>query len=398
MKNKIIVFIVTFALMILATPFVFGKLMNSKFDEMIKDLQKKGYVIEQIEDKSTYLTTVRVFRVIIPGEKIDKSRSIKEAVLEVESKFKNLPVTDVRFFGKVLKIKYYDIELEKEINKLIKDKIKFLVITPNFKTYKYKVFDIKIQKGIEEIKLTGLEGVYHHPKKNFLKARSLLYKNSQKVSIEIKEFKDSYEKKENRINQNIGFNFYVTLDNNKITLLNVKIDSILYGGKKIKNVLNVNFDSFNLLNNIFVKNFDLKFVADNIDSQTLKKIQQTKDRYEREELLKELISKGMDISLDLKIKDIEAMKQKLGFLNLDAKIKFLPDPLILEKLKNNDLSSVEAALRLQTTPEIATLIMNLFPKSAFMFAFAKKENGTVSLVLKVKNGEIYINGEKITSD
>ncbi len=398
MKNKIIVFIVTFVVMVLATPFVFDKLMNSKFNKMLENLQKQGYVIKEIENKSSYLTTDRVFKVVVPGEKIDNSGYIKDIVLEVESKFKNLPVTDVKFLGKILKVESIDKAFEEQINQIIKDKIRFFVVTPNFKTYKYRLFDTDLLAGLNEMKLTGIEGVYDYPYKNILKAKSLVYKDVKGIILEIKQFTHKFEEKENTLKNDMKFNFYATLNNQKVTLLNVKTDSITYLGNKIKSISNLQFDTLNFVNNIIIKNFKLNFFADNIDGKIVKKLQNTNDRFQREQLIKELVSKGMDLKLDLKIKDIEAMKQKLGFFDLNSKLKILPDPMLFDKLNKNDLSDLEIFVDLKTTPQISTLLMNVIPQSAFAFALAKKEKGTVELILKVQNGVIYINGEKIKSN
>ena len=69
MKNRFVVMFITFIVMILLTPIIFSKLMNSKFNTMLlKIQQQKGIIIKEIKDKSTYLTTDRIFDVKIPGK------------------------------------------------------------------------------------------------------------------------------------------------------------------------------------------------------------------------------------------------------------------------------------------------------------------------------------------
>ena len=39
--------------------------------------------------------------------------------------------------------------------------------------------------------------------------------------------------------------------------------------------------------------------------------------------------------------------------------------------------------------------MNMYPKSAFLFALAKKQNGEIKLNLELKNGKLYSEGQLI---
>ena len=398
MRNKIVVFLLTFAVMVLATPFVFDKLMNSKFNQMLDNFKKEGYVIKQIENKSSYLTTDRVFEVLIPGEKIDESGYIKDIVLEVEAKFRNLPVTDVGFFGKVLKVESDDKNFEKQINKIINNKIKFIVITPNFKIYKYKLEDTTLQAGINEVKIKGLNGVYEYPQKNDLKIYSLLFKDARGIGIELKQVQNQFIKEGDNVKSNTKFNLYANLYNNKVTLLNVRTDNITYFGDKIKSISNIEFDSLNFLGSVIVKDFKLNLIADKIDGEVISKLQNTTDKYQREVLVKELLAKGFDLDLNTDIKDIKALSQNLGFLNLKSSLKIKPDNKLFEKLQKHDISDINFFMDLKTTPQISMILMNLVPQSTFAFAFAKKDNGVVELIIKIENGEIYINGEKIKSD
>ena len=108
MKNKLIIMLVTFIVLIAITPFVFSKLMNAKFDEMLDNLRKDGIEIKLIEDKSSYIQTDKLFLVTIPEKfLINKDialEGVKSVTLEIETKFKNLPITDVLFLGKVKKL------------------------------------------------------------------------------------------------------------------------------------------------------------------------------------------------------------------------------------------------------------------------------------------------------
>ena len=111
MKNKLIIMLVTFIVLIAITPFVFSKLMNSKFNKMLDNLRKDGIEIKLIEDKSSYIKTDKLFLVTIPEKFLVKQNleGIKSIVLKVEAQFKNLPVTDVLFWVKLKKLLYLQI-------------------------------------------------------------------------------------------------------------------------------------------------------------------------------------------------------------------------------------------------------------------------------------------------
>ena len=126
MKNKLIVMILTFAVMIALTPLVFSKLMNAKFNQMIENLNKEGIKVEVIKDKSSYLQTDKILSVEIPKEYLNNA--FESINLEVEAKFKNLPVTNVLFLGNVKNVKLMPqfAKYENKINEFLKKYIKFV--------------------------------------------------------------------------------------------------------------------------------------------------------------------------------------------------------------------------------------------------------------------------------
>ena len=72
----------------------------------------------------------------------------------------------------------------------------------------------------------------------------------------------------------------------------------------------------NFLGSVIVKDFKLNLIADKIDGEVISKLQNTTDKYQREVLVKELLTKGFDLDLNSDIKNIKAMGQNLGFLNV----------------------------------------------------------------------------------
>ena len=126
MKNKLIVMILTFAVMIALTPLVFSKLMNAKFNQMIENLNKEGIKVEVIKDKSSYLQTDKILSVEIPKKYLNNT--FEKVNLEVEAKFKNLPVTNVLFLGNIKNVKLMPqfAKYENEINEFLKKYIKLI--------------------------------------------------------------------------------------------------------------------------------------------------------------------------------------------------------------------------------------------------------------------------------
>ncbi len=398
MKNKLIVFIVTFFVMIVITPFVFNKLMNSKFNKMLDNLRKEGIVIKELKNKSSYLLTDRVFLVKIPGEKLDEN-NIKYIEAKVESKFKNLPVTDVRFLGDVKKIVFTDEKLTEDINSLIKDKIKFLVITPNFKVYKYKVFDNNISDNEVVLSFSGINGVYDYSKnKNIFFLKDLVLNVNNKYGYKLSNFKNIYYNKNYEIANSSEFNFTIVIDKNKLLFKNVKVNNTLIESRKAKNNFNDSIAEINFNNLMISKNNTLKVDVENFDYDLLRKIEKEKDNNKRKILLKKLISKGLDANLKLLIKDIEVKNQKIGFVDLNAKLNLKPDKKLFEKLENKNLEDINLSIEFKTTQKIAAVLVISNPILMPIFMNAKHQNNILITDIEIKKGKIFINGKEIKSN
>jgi hypothetical protein len=397
MKSKLIAVVLSFIVMIAITPLVFKSLMNKKFDSMLASWEMKGYKISQIEDKSTYLTTDRIFKVVIPGNKLDKSGYIKDVVLRVEAVFKNLPVTNVKFLGKVLKIDLsnpYDTEV---LNKAIRDKIRFLVITPNFKVYKYKIFDSKILLGDTKFAFKGINGEFLYPGENSLKAKDILIGSvSKPIDFEVKNLINVYKKEKNVINQKEKFNFYITLNDSKLSLINTEINNIVYLYDKIKLILTISIQNADIFSVLRLSELNGKFNLSGIDLALINKIK-TASQEEKKALILKIFEKGFKASAALNVKHIFVKNKDIGYLDLDVKATFYPTSDILQKLQADDLSFLDLKIKLKTTPEVATILMNSNPKLAFLFAFAKKDK-YVELNAEIKKGKLFINGEEIKSN
>ena len=93
MKKILIPFIGLFVL-ILLTPIILSKIMNSNIDKKIAKLKEEGYKIKEIKKDISYLSTKREFEVLV-NEKVAKLDFNISA--NVVLSFKNLPSTTANF-------------------------------------------------------------------------------------------------------------------------------------------------------------------------------------------------------------------------------------------------------------------------------------------------------------
>jgi len=146
--------------MSLATPPIFKGIMNQKLDQKVAELRQAGYQIEEVENKSSYLTTDRIFQVQLTGKEDINITS------QVEVRFYNLPITDVKLGLKILKIE----GLKKPtLKKVIEEQGRLELITPNFQNFTYKIFPIKTKN----IYFSGLKGNLYYYNKNLKNEGSL---------------------------------------------------------------------------------------------------------------------------------------------------------------------------------------------------------------------------------
>jgi hypothetical protein len=394
-KQKYLVMGLTFLILIAITPFVFSKLMNSKLNKMVENLNKEGYSIKLVEDKSSYLKTDKVFLVDIPGEKLNNN-FIDNLNLKIEILFNNLPVTRVDFKGIVEKIDLVQKEYNKDINNLIENKIKFFATTPNFKVYNYKIEDINLPFGPSSVKIKGIKGIfeYSNVKNNKLNIDGVTF-NDKNLLIEMKNIKNSSFYNKNGIKNENRFDFYLKAGKNNIQINNVKITTNSLVDKKMSILSKISFDKFMSPNFLNIENFVFNFNILNLDTKTLLTLSKEINPQNRDKLTFELLKKGLKVKLTSKVKNIEAMNKKLGYYFVDVNLKVLPDRNLEEDLQTNNLKFLNSTIHYESTPEVATLFMNLIPQSAFIFALAKKSGEKVVLDIVLKDSEVSVNGEKI---
>jgi hypothetical protein len=369
--------------------------MNSKFDTMLLNLQQQqGIKIKEIKNKSGYLKTDRIFLVVIPGKKLNNN-FIKDLYFKVETTFNNLPVTKVDFKGALEKIDLNDKAYEDKINRLFAKKIKFIATTPNFKVYTYKFEDInlpfnQINAGVKDIK-----GVFEYSEivKNRLNIGDV-YLKMENVLLEIKNIKNSlFYKKDNFKSEN-SFNAFLNFGKNKFQIENIHTLTNTDFKEKTNIISKFSFDKF-ISDYLNINQFMLNFNISKLDTKSLISIANTNDVNITKELTLELLKKGFEINLNSKVKNIEVTKKDLGYFLIDADLKIKPDNNLQKDLQENNLSFLNSHVYYESSPEIATVFMNLFPKSAFVFALANKKDGKVILNINLKNSKLFVNGEEI---
>jgi len=386
MKNKFIVMIITFLILIGITPFIFSKLMNSKFNTMLIEIQQQdGIKIKEVENKSSYLTTDRVFLVEIPGKKFNEN-FIKNVIVKVETKFKNLPVTNVDFVGNVKKV---DLTNGENIDSFAKQ-IKFFVTTPDLKVFNYKVDDIDFNLNKAEFKMQNIKGIYNlKTMTNKLQIKDISLKANQ-ILAELKNINNTSSYKYHFMHTENNFNFYLTLANNKFQITNIHTLTDTKVAKKTDINIQISFDKF-ISNYVSMDNFVTRLDILNIDTAALKKFA---NNYEDKKDI-ELLKKGLDVVFNSKAKNIKLLKNDLGSYLVKADMKIKPDANLEEDIKENNLSFLSSHIYYESSPQISTILMNTFPKSAFVFALAKKNGDKVILDIVLKDSKLKINGEEI---
>jgi len=393
-KNKLAVMFITFLVLIAITPFIFSKLMNAKYNKMLNQLRQKGLVIKVVEDKSTYLTTDKILDVTIPAEVLDLQNVAKSVRLKVETKFKNLPVTNVVFLNDVEEVKLLDsyAEIQKDVNEFFKNHVKFVVTTPNFRDYAYRFNDIDIKKDFNAVikNIKGTLSVNDIVKNRFFIQTAYIKQGSQ--IIEIKSIKGDSEGNDKTYHSNVTFNVNVNLPSVKVQVNDVTLKSYYSIDKKTNVIFSADFNKLLAKDVAQVENFKFKFSMKKVDTEALEELSKNS---QSQEALNRVFEKGLCLGLTSSVKSAEITKQDLGGYDLTLSADFLPTKDFAQKIESKNIDFLNLHLHFVSSAQIANLIMNVYPQSAFLFALAKKENGNVELNLDIKKGRLYSNGQLV---
>ena len=391
MKSKIIGFVLSFVVMIAVTPFVFDKLMNSRFDKMLANLQKRGVIIKEIEDKSSYLKTDRVFEVTLPKSVLG-TREIEWVRLKVEAIFNNSPVTDVKFKGNVEKVQLSSEKDTKALNELIDKKIRFLVVTPNFKTYRYKIEDTVLEKDNLKVGYKGINGIFEingYKKNRFYISKIYIQDLQNKILLQADNFKTSSVNEANTTKSDYKLDMLLKSDSHTITLSGISGNNITSVFKKLSSVSVIDISKIAFDNQFFVYNTKFSLNLKDVDYKAVE------NKEVNEENLIKLLEKGLKLKSALFIKDVKLKNEDIGFLDAQLDLDFRPTSNIFSKIMLQQFDFVDAKLIVKAAPKMVSFLNALFPQSAILFANAKQSGDALMVDIELKNQEITVNGQRI---
>ena len=387
-KSKLLVMAFTFVILIAITPFIFSKLMNSKFNQMLDKYRSEGYKIELIEDKSSYVTTDKVFNVVIPGNKLDL-KDIKNLNLKVEVVFKNLPVTNVTFDTILKKV---ILSNNQEID--FKDRIEAVIVTPNFKEFSYKLKDIYYQDNSGILTLKGVKGNFRKDFTLFvLKSSTLIFKDKNSNQVEIRDLEVKTQKDENSEFSKVRLNVVWNEPNFTYQINGLEFSNRVFGDKTTQVNLGFKFKNFIIPNIAEFDKFDSKLEISNL-KLSLKDISSygLLPKASQEELVISAIQKGFDLSFRGKVKNIKSLAsgEDLKGISVDLSAKVLP--FDIKKVDMNKLDFLHANLRVVVSNKIVSFFKSINPQMTARFLVLARENGSnYVLNLEFDKGKLLVN-------
>ncbi|MEO1927241.1 MAG: hypothetical protein ABGX26_00940 [Nautiliaceae bacterium] len=387
-KNKLIVMVVTFAVLIALTPLIFSKLMNAKLNQMIENYKKKGYKVELLSDKSTYLQTDKVFLVTLPSKDL-KPQGVKDLTLVVETVFKNLPITDVKFDVRVKKIDFIAPNMN-SLAEFVEKNIHAKVITPNFKVYAYKLDDIKIKNSFKEMGLENIRGTFKSGEditNSLLVSR--IYTKDNGFEISVNNFTYEFKKHKDSSKSDLSFNMFIKTMFGEYKITNVYLSNLVelkklaFISAKL-GVMRVDSKSIKL------NDFKVVFSLNDIPTEILKEIAIKSD----DETVAKIFEHGFKFKLTSSLKDVVWQKDLGGYI-LEVDVDSLKTPNALEKIRAKDYSFLNVKINIIASKPLFGILIRIVPNLAPFAQFAKEQNGKMVLDLEIKKDKLYIQGKPV---
>ena len=375
MKNKVMVMIITFVIMVALTPVIFGKFMNSRFDTMMLKLQQqKGILIKEVKDKSSYLTTDRIFEVKIPGSLL-KSKELKYINLLTEVKFKNLPVTNVYFHNVVKNI---ILKSSKELP-FLSNKIIFDVTTPDFKTYAFDVKPVKYQA----FNLDAVKGVVHINKDVSTINIDKISLKDKKFSFNIINFKSVSQKDKNFFKTENKLDLKLKLLNKSIDVKNIDILSSLKTDKKASVNFKISFKNLMFSKIIEANAFNTKIKIYDLNSTLFDKAMNSKDK----NLTLKLLSNGLKLDLNSSLKNMSFLDLNQGGFKLNVKA-VIYKAKNLKEFENYFKKYLAVKIDADISQNFAKMLKDSFPVTRQFLNIPPDKNGIIHLRINLDRGAI----------
>ena len=371
MKNKLVVMIVTFVIMILLTPFIFSKLMNAKYDTMLLKLSQNGYKIKTLKENIGYLKSERVLDVIVPGEKI-KSNEIEYIESEIKTYFKNLPVTNVYFEGKIKDIKL------KHPNKIIKDiakKIEFNAVTSDFKTYAFSIKPIKYKN----LSISTIKGILK-PSSGILNFNTNVVFRDNNLTFYISDLNSFIEQKKDLFKEDSKFNLNLQILDKNATVKNIEIESLI-DKSSLKFKLSFNKLLFSKI--IEADNFFAQIKAYDFNKTLFKKALISKDK----NLTLKLLANGFKVDVNSSLKNLLFLGFNQGGFNLNIKaIIYKADNI--KDFENNFKKYLSVKINATLSKEFAKMLRQSFPMLRGFLNLPPDKNGNIHIRINLNKGSI----------
>jgi len=374
MKTKPIVMIVTFVVMILLTPVIFSKLMNSRYDTMLLNLSQNGYKIKTIKENIGYLKSERVLDVVVPGEKLGL-KDVKFIEAKVKTYFKNLPVTNVYFEGKVK-----DIKLKKPnplIEKLAK-KIEFKAVTPDFKTYAFTINPIKYQI----LSIDTIKGKLD-TKKHILSFNTNGNIKENNLTFQVANLNTFIQKEKDFLRNKSGFDIDIKLGEKGAVLKGVVLDNTISFRKNPFIDFKLSFNNLNFSKIIEADDFYADVKAYDFNKTLFKKVMFNKDK----NLTLNLLANGFKLDINSSLKNLTFLGFNQGGIDLLVKIS-VDKAKSIEDFNKNFKKYVAVKIKADMSKEFAKMLSQSFPVLRGFLRVPADKNGIVHININFAKGSI----------
>jgi len=374
MKNKLSVMILTFIIMIVLTPVIFSKLMNSRYDKKLINLSQNGYKIKTIKENNGYLKSERVLDVVIPGSKLG-NKEIEYIEAEIKTDFKNLPVTNVYFEGKIKDIK---LKTPNPIIEELAKKIEFTAITPNFKTYAFSIKPLKYQ----ELTIDTIKGNLD-TQKNIITLNTNATLKNRKTVLNVKNIHLVSQREKDFFKNSGKFDINIEIGDKNATVKNVNVNTVLSMKKNAFVDTKISFKKLMFSRIINADDFYTKVKLYDLNSTLFKKSINKKDK----NLTLQLLSKGFKVDVNSSLKNLTFLGFNQGGFNLNVKVA-VDKAKNIQDFEQNFKKYLSLKIDADMSKEFAKMLKQSFPMIRGFLNVPADKKGIVHIRFNLAKGAI----------